>query len=354
MHCLSCSKPCIKPSSYSISQADPPPQSATPPPRNIICVAAKGKGGRRRIKNVFVDDHGYPDQTDDHSSLLHNIKSGHVLRKFWHPPLPINMVDPSFDFPLNEALHGAPLHQQLNLSHLDNALQARIYALVRKYWSVFDERGVWVPIKNYECVIDTGNVPPIAIKNIRYGPKELPIMQKAIAGLEQVGQIRQIHNGRWLFKCVLAAKPYHEHISNINEFVWRFCVNYQPLNSATRIIAYPIPHCDSAVFVEFGNAQFLWLFDAPSGYHQLAVERASQEKLAFQGPGAIKWTYTVMPFGPTNGPATFISMIYDLDSQWKALATSVGIIVGDKTDTRIIVDDITSHGLPINTSLLYM
>jgi hypothetical protein len=122
----------------------------------------------------------------------------------------------------------------------------------------------------------------------------------------------------------------------------------------TRIIAYPIPRCDSAVFIEFGNGRFLWLFDAPSGYHQLAVHIASQEKLAFQGPNAIKWTYTVMPFGPTNGPATFISMIYDLDSQWKALATSVGITVGDDTDTRIIVDNIVSHGPTIDISLLYM
>ena len=111
MHCLSFSKPCIKPSSYSISQADPPPQSATPPPRNIICVAAKGKGGRRRIKNVFVDDHGYPDQTDDHDTLLHNIEKGPVLRKLRHPPLPLGEVDPSFDFPFNEVLHGARLHQ---------------------------------------------------------------------------------------------------------------------------------------------------------------------------------------------------------------------------------------------------
>ena len=101
----------------------------------------------------------------------------------------------------------------------------------------------------------------------------------------------------------------------------------------TWIIAYPIPRCDSAVFVEFGNGQFLWLFDALSGYHQLNVKCASQEKLAFQGPDGVKWTYTVMPFGPTNGPATFISMIYDLNSQWKALATYVGIIVGDETDT---------------------
>ena len=125
-------------------------------------------------------------------------------------------------------------------------------------------------------------------------------MRKAIAGLEQVGHIRQIHDGRWLFKCVLAAKPHQEHIRDINEFVWRFCVNYQPLNSVTRIIAYPIPRCDSAVFVEFGNGQFLWLFDAPSGYHQLAVERASQEKLAFQGPDLSGLTPSCLLGQPTD------------------------------------------------------
>ena len=66
--------------------------------------------------------------------------------------------------------------------------------------------------------------------------------------------------------------------------------------------------------------KFYWLFDAPMGYHQLAIALASQEKLAFQGPDAIKWMYTVIPFGPTNKPATFVNFIHDLDSQWKALA----------------------------------
>jgi hypothetical protein len=110
---------------------------------------------------------------------------------------------------------------------------------------------------------------------VRVGPKELPIMLKAIAGLEQVGHIRQIHDRCWLFKCVLAPKTHQEHVRDINEFVWRFCVNYQPLNLVTRIIAYPIPCCNSTVFVKFGNGKFLWLFDAPSGYHQLAVNSAS-------------------------------------------------------------------------------
>jgi hypothetical protein len=133
----------------------------------------------------------------------------------------------------------------------------------------------------------------------------------------------------WLFKAVLAPKPHQEHICDNNDFVWRFCVNYFPLNSVTCIIAYPILRCDSAVFIEFGNGTWLWLFNAPSGYHQLVVALASQEKLAFQGPDAIKWAYTVMPFGPTNSPATFINFIYDVNSQWKALATSSGVTINE-------------------------
>jgi hypothetical protein len=130
---------------------------------------------------------------------------------------------------------------------------------------------------------------------------------------------------------------------DINDFVWRFCVNYVPLKSVTCTISYPILRCDSAVFIEFGNCTWLWLFDAPSGYHQLAIALASQEKLAFQGPDVIKWTYIVMSFGPTNSPATFINFIYDVNSQWKALASSYGVTINKETNTRIIVDDILSH-----------
>jgi len=226
--------------------------------------------------------------------------------------------------------------------------------LIVKYWSVFDDCGVFVPVRNYECVIDTGNAHPIAVKKIMYGPKEIPIMHKAVAAIEKVGHIRQIHDGRWLFKAVLAPKPHQEHVRHIDEFIWRFCINYTPLNSVTWIIAYPIPHCDSAVSEEFGMGKWTWMFDAPSGYHQLAVALASHEKLAFQGPDAIKWTYTVMPFGPTNGPATFVNFIHDVDSQWKLLAWNLGIDIDDETNTRIIIDNIVSHARDIPTSLLYM
>jgi hypothetical protein len=122
----------------------------------------------------------------------------------------------------------------------------------------------------------------------------------------------------------------------------------------TRIFAYPIPRCDLAINDEFGLAMFFWLWDAPMGYHQLAIALASQEKLAFQGPDAIKWTYTVMPFGPTNRPATFINFIHDVNSQRKVLAQQSGLVIDDDTNTKIIVDDIFSWSDFLEKALLYM
>jgi hypothetical protein len=125
------------------------------------------------------------------------------------------------------------MRHDLDLSHLEPQVRDRVYNLIKKYWPVFDTNGVFVPVKNYECVIDTGDSPPNAVKKILYGPKETPIMQKAIAALEKVGQIHQITDGCWVFKALLAPKLHQEYVYHINNFVWHFCVNYIPLNSIT-------------------------------------------------------------------------------------------------------------------------
>ncbi len=59
-------------------------------------------------------------------------------------------------------------------------------------------------------------------------------------------------------------------------------------------------------------------------------------------------------FGPTNGPATFVNFIYNIDSIWKALATFKGVPVGDTTNTRIIIDDIVSWLSDENYGLEYI
>ncbi len=59
-------------------------------------------------------------------------------------------------------------------------------------------------------------------------------------------------------------------------------------------------------------------------------------------------------FGPTNGPATFINFIHDINSQLKALAAKSGLVIDNDTNTKIIVDDIFSWGKNLDKELLYI
>ncbi len=61
-----------------------------------------------------------------------------------------------------------------------------------------------------------------------------------------------------------------------------------------------------------------------------------------------------MPFGPTNGPATFIMMIHNVDSVWKETASLVGLSVGTNVDTKIIIDDIINWAQSFNQALQYI
>jgi len=153
----------LKPSSYSTlgTTSSQPPAKDSPP----IWVADKPKRCRR-LHNVFVDDRGFPDKSEYYKILLHNIDGGPILRKLKHPPPPLDEVDPEFFSAYNESKHGAQVKKDLDLSHLEPATRDQIYELVKKYWSVFDDKGVFVPVKNYECVIDTGDAKPIAVKKI--------------------------------------------------------------------------------------------------------------------------------------------------------------------------------------------
>ncbi len=125
---------------------------------------------------------------------------GIILRKKKFPTPPIDATDPEFDWEYSGDIHAEQLRKELNLSHLSKEHADALTAVIKKYWCVFDKRGTFVPIRDYECVIDTGNAAPIPIKKILYGPRKIPIMRKSIAALAKVRQIRQIHNGQWLFK----------------------------------------------------------------------------------------------------------------------------------------------------------
>ncbi len=62
----------------------------------------------------------------------------------------------------------------------------------------------------------------------------------------------------------------------------------------------------------------------------------------------------MIPFGPNNGPATFVNFIYDIYSVWKKFTKSIGTPASDTTYTRIIIDDIISWSSTEDYALTYI
>jgi hypothetical protein len=75
-------------------------------------------------------------------------------------------MDPAFFCAYDESKHGEQLMKDLDLLHLEPNIHEQVYMLVKRYWSVFHEKRVFVPVKNYKCVINTGDAQPIAVKKI--------------------------------------------------------------------------------------------------------------------------------------------------------------------------------------------
>jgi hypothetical protein len=210
---------------------------------------------------------------------------------------------------------------------------------VKEFWSVFCESGVSTTIQDYEVNIDTGNNPACAVKKTHFGIHELPIIRDHIADLLQKKMIIQDVDSPWLSRPILAPKPHQEHITRLEDFIWRFCVNYVPLNAVTKPMAYPIPRCDDAVVYGFGLACFFALLDAYSGYHQIKLSLDASLKTTFAAPDGAKYRYLVMPFGLKNAPAIFVMIMHKLRSLWNEISLSKGIPIDDSNNTRIIIDD---------------
>ena len=109
-------------------------------------------------------------------------------------------------------------------------------------------------------------------------------MQQAIDALLANDQICVDTDSSWLSKAVLAPKPHQEEVTDIAEFIWRFCINYISVNSVTKVWSYFIPRCDDAVEHGFGRAHLFFILDAFSGYHQVRMDANSSKKKRFRRP----------------------------------------------------------------------
>ena len=197
-------------------------------------------------------------------------------------------------------------------------LKAELLRIIQDNWDAFAPKGARRPMLGFQFCIKTGASPPVACRQSHYGIHESPILQQHINDLLDNGHIHRTNRGGWLSKALLAPKPHQEHVHDIHDFIWRFCVNFRGLNAVTEPYLYPIPRCDDTLD-NFGDGSgrrlYFISFDAKSGYHQIAVWEPHQCKLSFYGPDFLKYCFGVMPFGPLNAPAVYTAIMQILRTE---------------------------------------
>ena len=135
---------------------------------------------------------------------------------------------------------------------------------------------------------------PVAQKLRRLGIVQQNALLTEVKKLLRAGFIYPVENLEWVSPVVVTPKKNGK---------WRVCVDYKPLNAATKRDHFPLPFQDE-ILNEVAGHECYTICDGYSGYFQIRIADEDQRKTTFITPWGC-FAYRVMPFGLTNAPATF-------------------------------------------------
>jgi hypothetical protein len=88
---------------------------------------------------------------------------------------------------------------------------------------------------------------------------------------------------------------------------WRLCIDYHQLNKETIKNQYLLPRIDD-LFDQMKGTMVFSKIDLRSGYHQLQIKEDDIPKTTFKTRFG-HYKFTVLPFGLTNAPGVFMSLM---------------------------------------------
>ena len=166
-------------------------------------------------------------------------------------------------------------------------------------WSYEDMRGLDPQLYQHQIHLST-DVKPVAQRRYRMNPNYAAKVKEEIDKLLRVGFIRPVKQATWLSPIVVVPKR--------NGKI-RVCVDYRKLNAATITNAFPLPFTDGVHDAVAGHEVYSFL-DGFSGYNQIRMHLADQEKTAFVTEWGV-FVAVVMMFRLKTVSATFQRIIIE-------------------------------------------
>ncbi|KAK1563647.1 hypothetical protein Q3G72_030594 [Acer saccharum] len=181
-------------------------------------------------------------------------------------------------------------------------VKTQLVTLLRSYEDVFawgheDMLGV-DPIVISHCLSINPESRPVVQKRRLFNPERSVAIKKEVEKLISVGSIREVKYPEWVANVVLVKKKNSQ---------WRMCVDFTDLNKACPKDSFPLPRIDQLVDATAGH-ELLSFMDAYSGYNQIRMNKADEEKTSFTTDQGL-YCYKVMPFGLKNAGATYQRLV---------------------------------------------